>query len=520
MSSKVVEQRSRILEQHIACPQCPSSDAFCTYDDGHGYCYSCNYYQRPLDRDQRGDDLSDADCTYEYIGHRGIVLETFRTYGTRTKIDGLGAPVSDGFIYPSGATKVRPLKEKSFYWTGEHKPGLFGVDKFAQGSHKYVTITEGEYDALSLYQVLRSPCVSVQSASSALRDCTADYAYLSQFDRIYLAFDNDAAGREALRVVAKLFDFNKVYLVKFSNRKDANEYLQAGEGEELRNIWLNAHKYLPENIVSSLTEFAKILKEETREGVPFPLSTLNEITYGIRTSESVLITAQEGVGKTELMHAIEFNLLEKTDDNIGAIFLEEPKKRHLQSLAGIKLHAPVQLPGSGYSDDDVLTAVKDVTGRDERLFIYSHFGCDDPDVLLDTIRFLVSACACRYILLDHITMAVTGLAGESDERRALDYLSTRLEMMVVELDFALIVVSHVNDFGQTRGSRYIGKLAHTRIDITRDIANNSNILNVFVSKNRFGQKTGPAGQYAFDPLLRQYTEVAANDNATAQEIAV
>ena len=48
--------------------------------------------------------------------------------------------------------------------------------------------------------------------------------------------------------------------------------------------------------------------------------------------------------------------------------------------------------------------------------------------------------------------------------RALDYLSTRLEMMVKELNYALIIVSHVNDFGQTRGSRYISKISDIRID--------------------------------------------------------
>jgi hypothetical protein len=37
----------------------------------------------------------------------------------------------------------------------------------------------------------------------------------------------------------------------------------------------------------------------------------------------------------------------------------------------------------------------------------------------------------------------------------LSYFSTRSEMVVKELDFGLIMVSHVNDLGQTRGSRFI-----------------------------------------------------------------
>jgi twinkle protein len=238
------------------------------------------------------------------------------------------------------------------------------------------------------------------------------------------------------------------------------------------------------------------------------------MTYGIRRGESVLLTAQEGVGKTELMRAIEKQLLEKTDAPIGSIFLEEPKRRHLQGLAGLELRRPVHLPDSGCTTDEILQALKKCIGRDDRLHIYSHFGSDDPDVLLDTIRFMVTARSVGYVLLDHVSMVVSGLAGE-DERRALDYIATRLEMMVKELDFSLIMVSHVNDFGQTRGSRYISKVADIRIDAKRDLLHLSeNVRNttiLTVSKNRFSGRTGDAGQLLFDPYTQTFTEIA-NDN--------
>lgn len=33
---------STLVERHIPCPMCDSSNAFCTYSDGHGYCFSCH----------------------------------------------------------------------------------------------------------------------------------------------------------------------------------------------------------------------------------------------------------------------------------------------------------------------------------------------------------------------------------------------------------------------------------------------------------------------------------------------
>lgn len=498
---------SKVIQAKLPCPSCTSSDAYHLYDDGHGFCYSCNYFKaakevfNPLLEE----------FTYEYVPLRGLTKESLKFYDVLTKVDKDGKPISLGFKYPNGSYKVRLLDKKDFYTQGDiSKGGLFGRDKFSAGVHKYVTITEGEFDAISLHQVIGGPVVSVQSSSSCVRDCVLDIDWLRSFERIYLAFDNDEPGRAALAHVAKLFDYNHVFHVRMDRRKDANDYLQHGEGEELKKIWWNSKKYLPEFIISQFEEFDKILQEVPDRGVyAYPSATLNEMTDGIRTSEAVLITAPEGVGKTELMHHIEFNYLKGTPHHVGAIFLEEPKRRHLQAIAGLELGRPVHLPEHAASPTELSRAVRAAVVSDERLHIYSHFGSDDPEVLTDVIRYLVVGCGCRLILLDHISMAVSGLAGE-DERRALDWLSTRLEMMVKELDFALVLVSHVNDFGQTRGSRYIGKVADIRIDMARDPMAETeaerNVVKFSIPKNRPMQKTGPAGEITYNPSTGRYEE--------------
>lgn len=454
--------------------------------------------------------MLDTDFTYEYLPLRGINRDTLKFYDVKTKIDAQGEPVSQGYRYPNGAYKIRNLKEKDFYTQGDiAKAGLFGRDKFAAGSHKYVTITEGEIDALTCYQVLGSPVVSVQSSSSAVRDCSTDVEYLRSFERIYLAFDSDGPGREAAQRVARLFDYDRVYMVRFSNRKDPNEYLVAGESEELRNIWWNSKKYLPENIISSFAEFREILAKPTRWGIAYPFPELTKMTYGIRPGETVLITAQEGIGKTELMHAIEFKLLREAPENIGAIFLEEQEKRHLQAIAGIALKKPVHLPDCEVGTSEIVDALERTLGTDDRLHVYTKFGSDDPDVVLDAIRFLVTARNCKYILFDHINMAVSGLAGE-DERRKLDYFATKLETLVKELDFALILVAHVNDEGKTRSSRYISKVADIRIDAVRNLVSEDpverNTTHLTVSKNRYSGRTGPADSIIFDPTTYTFQE--------------
>jgi twinkle protein len=462
--------------------------------------------------------LDDELFTYEFLPHRGLTKKTLEFYNIKTKVDKDGKPVSDGFVYPNGQVKVRLLDKKEFYWTGssEDKPGLFGRDRFNQGAHDAIIITEGEYDAATAYQVLHVPAVSVRSSSSGAGDVAVVRSFVDAHKKIYLGFDADGPGRATRDAVARLFDYNKVYVLDWDRRKDANEFLQHGEADEIRNIFANAKKYLPETVVNiDIATATKILSERPSVGVPYPLPTLNDMTYGIRRGESVLITAPPGVGKTELMHAIEYQLLQETDSNVGAIFLEEPKADHLRSMASIHLRRPAFTPEHGLTDEGVAQAALAACKKDGRLYLYSHFGSSDPDVLIDTIRFLVAVCGVDYILLDHINLVVSGIRGEDDERRALDYICTKLEMMVKELNFGLIFVSHINDMGRTRGSRAMEQLCDIRIELDRDARNGSSIVDVTISKNRPPMgKTGSAGSYIFDAFTRRYSEVA-NDNQPA-----
>lgn len=458
--------------------------------------------------------------SYQYIPLRGITKETMAAYNVQTKVDDEGTPIEIAFPYNTDTLKIRRLDEKTFYSKGDMKNAtLFGKDKFSKGSAKSITITEGEFDALSVYQMLGSayPAVSVRSATSAAADCSKERDYLNSFDKIYLCLDNDEPGKKAKAAIARLFDFNKVYDVDLSEFKDANEYLENGKSDVFRRIWWNSRRFLPEGILSSFSEFDNIIDTvKAKDAVSFPFPTVQEMTYGIRTGEVVLVTALEGIGKTEILRAIEYHLLKTTDSNIGVIHLEEDKERLLKGLAGYELKQPAHLPDVPLSREEIKEALHKCIRIDNRLHIYNHFGSDDPDVILDIIRFLVASCNCRYVFFDHITMAVSGL-GDEDERKALDYISTRLAMMVKELDFALILVSHVNDEGKTRGSRNISKIADCWIHLDRDqqapTEEQRNTTHLTFRKNRFGARTGPGGKLLFD-LSTFMIEEADNQKIT------
>lgn len=491
---------NRFIETHIPCPCGQSSDAYSINLDTSGHCFSCGKHYR-------GDQIIQDSELYgsEVLSWRGINKETFLKYGCVFKVNVVtGEPVEVGFPYSQDTWKIRSYDKKSFRTTGNMgEARLFGMDTFPAGSADYVVVTEGELDALSSYQILNKPSVSVRGASSAFGDCRDTYDYLNSFNRIYLAFDNDLPGQEAVRRVAALFDNTKVYHVKMpKDLKDPNGFLQAGKTEEYKNVVFYSRRFIPSEIISSFADIDRMLGlEREKEIVSFPFAQLQAMTYGIRKG-IILVTAQEGQGKTEIIRAIEAHILRTTDINLGIIHLEESTQRSIQGLSTYELGRPVHLPDSFATTEDILRGFKSLARRDERVHIINHFPDDDLRAAMDLIRFLVVRCGCRVVFLDHITIMVTGLE-EQDERRKLDYLSTQLERMTEELDFSLIMVSHVNDDGKTRGSRNISKVANIRIDLQRDhlspnpIERNKTYLTV--SKNRDAAKTGPAGILYFNP---------------------
>lgn len=548
-----MEKKSRPTHR-TPCPQCREhgadrrGDNLVHYNDGHAYCYRCGLLEKDLTDGQECVTLTLSNTigniinnnnkyitkdntlsmTKEYLPWRGVNKSTMKAYDVSTEIAADGKPTRVVYPYGGGYVKYRLLDEKSFYYGGtpsESTVRLFGQERFSAGMSRSVTITEGELDCLSVFQMLGSkyPCVSVRGSKSAEEDCAASYSWLNSFEKIYLCFDNDEPGQTAAKEVARLFDVNKIYHVKLTKHKDPNDYLRSQDEKEFSQVWWNSRPFMPKGIVADYETIESILQKQDRTAAAsYPFPTLELLTYGIRLGELVLFTAQEKVGKTEVLRAIEYHLLTTTDENIGVIHLEEGEKRSVLGLIGYHLGVPAHLPDTPLSMEQQIQAYKDLTRKDGRLHIYSHFGSDDPNTILDVIRYLVSVCKCKFITLDHITMLVTGFK-EDDERKTLDYISTRLAMSTRDLDYTLFLVSHVNDDGKTRGSRNISKVADLIVHLDRDIEaatfEQRNKTFLTVRGNRYAGQTGPAGVLWFDPKRFRIEEMTVDTDTKSWDTA-
>jgi twinkle protein len=111
-------------------------------------------------------------------------------------------------------------------------------------------------------------------------------------------------------------------------------------------------------------------------------------------------------------------------ESVGYVALEETVKRTALGFMAINLNKPLHLGRTGVTDEQ-LKASWEATLGTERIFMYDHWGSLASDNLINRIRYLARGCGCKWIVLDHISIVVSG-NGEGDERRLLDNTMTAL----------------------------------------------------------------------------------------------
>lgn len=521
--------RAAITKAHQPCEDCGSRDALAIYDDGHSYCFSCQTHTKPKSGDYKPmsnvaviEPFKPPVGDYRSIPDRSILKDTAEAYGAI--VDGNNVT----FLYKDEDGKVVAAKkrtpDKQFRVQGNwDKAVLFGQSLFPKGG-KYITITEGEYDAMAAYQMHGSkyPVVSIRNgASAALKDCRNNYEYLSSFDNIIICFDNDEAGQKAANQVAELFG-NKSRVVKMRHHKDANEYLMQGDNKEFIDTWWKAEQYVPDGIVAGSNLWDEINKPVEKAAVMYPWDGLNKITYGIRPAELITVTAGSGLGKSQFLREIVWHVLCKTDSNIGLMFLEESVRKTARSIMSLAINKPLHLPDVEVSNEELKDAFEQTMGS-ERIFLFDHFGSTNIDNIINRVRYLAKGLDCKYVFLDHISIIVS--AGEvGDERKALDEIMTRLRMLVQETGISLIIVSHLKrpegkgheegtatSLAQLRGSGAIAQLSDMVIGLERngqaDDPAERNTTKVRVLKNRFCGLTGKAANLLYSQETGRMLEV-------------
>jgi twinkle protein len=273
----------------------------------------------------------------------------------------------------------------------------------------------------------------------------------------------------------------------------------------------------------------------------------------------VTVVAGSGVGKSAFIGETAYKLLTETDKKIGMLMLEESPKKTKLRLMSLYLNKPLHLTLLGRvaekfdflknvlsvlfrndSDwkwspeikEDLSKAWKQVIEKkahdnDNQLWLFSHFGSNDIDTIVNRIDAMVTGLGCEFIFLDHVSIVVSDQQN-ADERKALDELATKLRTLVERRNFALVIVSHLRrpggkpheEGGETsladiRGTAGIGQLSDIVIGLERNGQHPDNYLKnvtkIRVLKNRFVGLTGLTSYAHYDIENGRLVEVDKED---------
>tara|TARA_E500000305_G_C4021995_1_gene239418 strand:- start:1188 stop:2669 length:1482 start_codon:yes stop_codon:yes gene_type:complete len=466
------------------------------------------------------------------IHDRKISKDTAKKYSTQ--IQQTGTTISHHiYRYFDGdgnhiANKVREVQGKKFWSEGNlSSAGLFGQNVFNQGG-KFITVCEGEIDAMSAYELLGSkwPVVSIKNgAASALQNCKQAFNYLNGFETVVLCFDNDEPGKEAAKQVAQIFEPNKCKIISLE-LKDANEYLKTGQREKFTQAWWNAKTYTPAGIVNLADLGESLYDEKYCETCLYPWPKINEKTYGMRTGELVCFTSGAGMGKSSIIRELMHHILMNTKDNIGILAMEENIKNTAFNIMSVEANARLYIKEiRDKFDREQLKQWEDKTINTGRFFAFDHFGSISNDEILDRVRYMAKALDCKWVFLDHLSILVSGQEDNGDERKSIDILMTKLRSLVEETGIGLLLVSHLRrpagdrghedgrevSLSHLRGSASIAHLSDSVIALERNQQaeddHQANTTTLRILKNRYTGDTGVACYLHYDKETGRMTQV-------------
>jgi len=517
---------------HQACPfeDCGSSDAFNCNDDGYGFCHSCgesypNKHRLPVfdwakqsyPLKRREDVMMKEVKGVTYDDIRGIDPEVCKLYGIQIQTDADGKPVRYAYKYPH-TVKYRAFDDKSKTWIKDKGVGmnhLFGPEFNSNSSNK-LYVTEGEFDAASLYQILGQKYFvkSLPSASIGDKFIKQNYKYLDSFKEIIYAGELDDAGRRSAERLYESFPA-KLYYVPMSKYKDANEFLMAGDGDELKWTALKPQRYSPDNFFCSDDEVEQaILTENPYSYTPTGHTGLDDKIRGIVKGGLTFLKAPRGTGKTEVIRYFETGLLKNPDTRIALLHMEEMRSTTYRAMAtyqlGVNVRTKDDAKENNISEEEVVKSALEAT-QGERTIVFEMRSHDDPLKLLEYTRLAATVYGAEYIFVDHVQrLAYLSQTGVDGATSVLTSLGARMAQLSKELDIGVVFISQVNDDGRTKYASSLEEEAIICIKIERDVENEDetiqNTTEFIVDKNRPFAKLGKAGCVYYDPETTLLTE--------------
>lgn len=482
------------------CPKCrakgrdKTGNHLILFSNGNKYCNRCGYTETNVEKKEYKQEFMTLPSIellpIKALPDRKINQSTCAHFQVHVGVSESNGEVNEHYYPISKNGKIVGYKKrtlpKTFSTIGDCKGE---VDLFGQfvspPSGKRLLITGGELDAMSAWQMLKekypqyTPAVVSLPKGESINGVKENLDFINSFDEVYIYTDMDEIGRKVADDLAKLIGF-KARIVKTSE-KDASDMLVKGKKQEFISAYFDAETRKPKGIVSGSSITLDRIKKTVAPGYMTGYTELDKMLGGLRKGELTTLTAGSGIGKSTLARELGYRL--RTQGlTIGNLFLEEPLEKTIQGYIAIDNNVKLS---SLRSNPNLLTEGQWQASYDkliaEKWVGLEHFGSLPTEELLDKMRYLAYGEHCDFIILDHLSLVISGQISDN-ERKDIDLAMTELAAFVNESGVGILSVVHLsrnkmkasfNEGGQVslndlRGSAALEQLSWNVIALERD----------------------------------------------------
>ena len=544
--------------EKIVHEQCGSKNlqVFLNEDGSYtGFCFGCGkfvadpYHDKPKDykptfirktKEQIQAEIADiTDYRTVDLPDRKLKAYALEYFGVKIGLseeDG-HTPITHHYPYHNESGELvgyknRIIENKKMWSVGDLKQAVFfGWHQAIVATGKTLYITEGECDAVALFQILKDanastefkdrnpPVVSLPKGAGHAASALAMMLPMinKHFKEITLVFDMDEAGRQAVEECLKICPHAKVAPLPV---KDVNDGLIQGRSKAVKDaVLFKAEKPKNTRLIqgNSLHHEAK---EPAKWGLPWPWKGINELTRGIRTGETIYFGAAQKMGKSEIVNTLAAHFIKEFGWKVFLIKPEEANKKTYKMVAGKlvgkKFHDPkVEFDERAYDE------AGEIIG--DNLYLLNLYQELTWEGLKEDIR-VAAQSGCKAVFIDPITNLTNGMnAGDANTK--LQEIAQSLAALALDLDIVILIFCHLRNpdsgtpherGGEVLSSQFAGSRAMARscnlmvgIEGNRDPSlteEERNLRHLVVLENR---ETGEVGRYPvyWNPVTTLFTEV-------------
>lgn len=444
------------------------------------------------DRPKEIRNVNPTGAVMDYLQSRGINEQTIRAYRICEQPGNLRFPnLADNtgtIIFPylrdgkllncKYLALARPNGKKQMMQEGGCEPCLFGWQALSPTT-RAVTIVEGEIDALTLYQFgIPSLSVPMGGGGGAKQDwIESEFDYLERFDVIYIAMDNDAAGKEATKEIVKRLGEERCRLVEWPEPyKDANECLIKGKftQKDFARCITGARTLDPEELKPASAYLSAVLHEfypspDTPRGLATPWEKVGD-RLRFRPGELTIWTGWSGHGKSLVLNHIVASGLQR-EEKFCIASMEMLPSRTMKRL--IKQLTGLESPTTGY----IAHCSEQIAAK---LWLFDLLGTAKTDRMLDVFAYAVRRYQIGQFVVD--SLAKCGLA--EDDYNGQKLFVERLVDFVHQHSVHIHLVSHARKGADERTPP--GKMDVKGTGALTDLADN--VITVWRNKPKEEQR--------------------------------